>query len=421
MLNFESQHHKRRKKIILAIVVLLLMASSFYGGIFLSKKTDIDNSLLNENTVFLGNILNLYQEQKRADLEADVDFNLFWSVWDTLKARYVDAAQLKDKELFYGAVRGMVAAVGDPYTVFMNPIITKEFNDDLKGTFEGIGAEIGIKNDVLTIIAPLTDMPAQKAGLRPGDKILKINGEDTAGILIDEAVTKIRGEKGTQVTLNIWREGFDETKDFTITRGTIIVKSVKWDMNDDNIMVITISHFNSDTEALFERAVQDTLKRNPQGIILDLRNDPGGFLDTAIEVASEWIEDGVIVSEQKSDGSKNDYLARGRARLGDYKTVVLVNKGSASASEIVAGALKDNGKAGIVGEQTFGKGSVQELVPLENGSSLKVTIAKWLTPNGVNISQEGIAPDESIEFTTEDYNAGKDPQMEKAVEILNNK
>jgi carboxyl-terminal processing protease len=396
------------------------MASSFYGGIFLSEKTNIDQALLNGDTVFLGKVLNLYKDQKRADLSADVDFNLFWNVWDTLKARYVDAGQLKDKELFYGAVRGMVSAAADPYTVFMNPVVTKEFNDDLKGTFEGIGAEIGIKGDVLTIIAPLTDMPAQKAGLKSGDKILKINSEDTAGILPDEAVTKIRGEKGTQVTLNIWRDGFEQPKDFTITRSTIVVKSVKWEMNKDNMMVITISHFNSDTEGLFERAVEDTLKANPKGIMLDLRNDPGGFLDTAIEVASEWIEDGVVVSEQKSDGSKNDYLARGRARLTDYPTVVLVNQGSASASEIVAGALKDHGKATIVGEQTFGKGSVQEVVPLDDGSSLKVTVAKWLTPNGVNISQEGIAPDEAVEFTTEDYNTDKDPQIEKAVELLNN-
>jgi len=411
--------HKTRRRVAGVIIVALLMASSFYGGIFLSKKTDIDNALLNENTVFLGNVLNLYKEQKRADLSADVGFNLFWNVWDTLKERYVDAAQLKDKELFYGAIRGMVSAAGDPYTVFMNPVITKEFNDDLKGTFEGIGAEIGIKNDVLTIIAPLTDMPAQKAGLKSGDKILKINDDDTVGILIDEAVTKIRGEKGTQVTLNIWRDGFNESQDFTITRGTIIVKSVKWAMNADNTMVITISHFNSDTESLFERAVNDTLKANPKGIILDLRDDPGGFLDTAIEVVSEWIEDGIIVSEQKSDSSKNDYLARGRARLAGYKTIVLVNEGSASASEIVAGALKDHGKAIIVGEQTFGKGSVQELVPLDDGSSLKITIAKWLTPNGVNISQEGITPDEIVAFTIEDYNSDNDPQMEKAVTILN--
>ena len=189
-------------------------------------------------------------------------------------------------------------------------------------------------------------------------------------------------------------------------------------MRDDDIMLIEISHFNSDTEDLFERAVSDVLTKKPKGIILDLRNNPGGFLDTAIEVASEWVDEGVIVSEKKSDDSGNDYLARGRARLAEYRTVVLVNEGSASASEIVSGALKDYEKATIIGMRTFGKGSVQELAPLKDGSSLKVTVAKWLTPKGINISDEGIIPDEEIDLTDEDYSTDKDPQMDKAIEII---
>ena len=411
---------KRNKWIKIAISLIILVLASFYAGIIFSKKTEIDDKLVNKDTVFLGNILNKYETNNRDNASSDVDFNLFWDVWDTVKSKYVDSDQLKEKEMFYGALRGLVASTGDPYTVFMNPVISKDFADDLKGTFEGIGAEVGIKGNILTIIAPLTDMPAQKAGLRSGDKILAIDGEDTSNFTLDGAVNKIRGEEGTNVVLTIWREGFEETTDFTVIRDKIIVKSVKWAMNDDNMMVIEISHFNSDTKDLFGRAVQDIIKENPKGIILDLRNDPGGYLDTAIEIASEWIENDIVVIEKFSEENKNEYLSRGRARLKDFKTVVLVNQGSASASEIVAGALKDHELATIVGMQTFGKGSVQELVNLKDGSSVKITVAKWLTPNGTSISEEGIKPDEEVDLTKEDYDADKDPQMDKAIEIITN-
>ncbi len=413
----ERTKHSSFKKI---IIILIIISASFYGGMIFSKKSEIDERLVNKETVFVGDVLNKYEDYKKENASSDVDFDLFWEVWDAIKEKYADADELKDKEMFYGALRGLAASTGDPYTVFMNPVISKEFSDDLKGTFEGIGAEIGIKGNVLTIIAPLTDMPAQKEGLRSGDKVLKINNEDTTGITLDEAVNKIRGPKGTEVTLNIWRESFEEPKDFTITRGKIIVKSVKWEMKNDDIMLIEISHFNSDTKELFSRAVQDVVKEEPQGIILDLRNNPGGYLQTAIDVASEWIENEIVVVEEFSEDNKNEYLSRGRARLKDYPTVILVNQGSASASEIVAGALQDYEKAEIVGMQTFGKGSVQELVELSNGSSIKITVAKWLTPEGTNISEEGIAPDEELELTKEDYENNLDPQMDKAVEILIN-
>jgi len=415
MLNNKKQRNRRIK---VGIWLIILILASFYGGIIFSKKSEIDDRLVNNETVFLGNILNKYEVKKSEKAARDIDFNLFWDAWDVIKDKYVDAGQLKEKEMFYGALRGLVASTGDPYTVFMNPVISKGFADDLKGTFEGIGAEIGIKGNMLTVIAPLTDMPAQKAGLRSGDQIIAINGEGTSGISLDGAVNQIRGPKGTEVTLTIWRDSFDEPTDFTITRGKIIVKSVKWEINNDDIMVIEISHFNSDTEGLFDRAVRETIKENPKGVILDLRNDPGGYLNTAIEVASEWIEEGPVVIEKFSENDKNEYLARGRARLKDYPTVVLVNQGSASASEIVAGALKDYELATIVGMPTFGKGSVQEMVNLQDGSSIKITVAKWLTPEGVNISAEGIKPDEEIDLTKEDYDEDRDPQLEKAIEIL---
>ncbi|MEK7067761.1 MAG: S41 family peptidase [Patescibacteria group bacterium] len=410
---------KSRRKVITIIIVLLLMSASFYGGIFISQKTNIDERLVNKDSVFLGRVLNKYETAQRENLARDVDFNMFWQVWEMLKEKYVDKDTLKDKEMFYGALRGLVNSAGDPYTVFMNPVVSQEFADDMKGTFEGIGAEVGIKGEILTVIAPLADMPAEAAGLKAGDKILKINGEDTSPMTIDEAVGKIRGPKGTTVTLNVWRESFDKPQDFVITRSTIVVKSVTWSMNKDKLMVIKISHFNDDTAELFDRAVRETIKQNPKGIILDLRNDPGGYLETAIEVASEWIEEGVVVTEKFNEEKKNEYLARGRARLQDFKTVVLVNEGSASASEIVAGALKDLGLAQIVGAKTFGKGSVQELEYLPDGSSLKITVAKWLTPKGININDEGIMPDAEVNLTPEDYEADKDPQMEKAIQTLN--
>jgi carboxyl-terminal processing protease len=300
----------------------------------------------------------------------------------------------------------------------MEPKIAKEFSDDLAGTFEGIGAEIGKKDNIITIVAPLADMPAEKAGLQSGDQIYAINGESTAGLSTDEAVNKIRGPKGTEVTLTIFRKGFEKTKDFKITRQTIIVKSIKTKMGDDKIFVITITNFNDDTSELFKQAAAEAIEKNPKGIILDLRNNPGGYLETAIDVASEWVDQGIIVTEQFSPEKKNEYSHRGRARLKDFPTVVLVNQGSASASEIVSGALKDNGKATIVGMKTFGKGSVQTLEEMQDGSSVKITVAKWLTPKGYNINHEGIAPDVEVDLTLEDYNKSIDPQMNKAVEIL---
>ncbi|MDP3900144.1 MAG: S41 family peptidase [bacterium] len=409
------------------IVIISLIAGSFYGGIILANKTEIDEKLIDHDTVFLGTVLNKYKNTRKENLSNDVDFELFWDVWDLIKSQYVDSADLSEKEMFYGALRGLVASTDDPYSVFMNPVVSKEFQDDLNGTFEGIGAEIGIKGGVLTIVAPLTDMPAAKAGLRAGDKILSINGETTNGMMLDLAVSKIRGEEGTEVTLNIWRESFEEPRDFNITRGKIIVKSVRWEFRpsrpdeaEDDIAYIEISNFNHDTADLFDRAIKELIAKNSKGLILDLRNNPGGFLDTAIEMASEWVEGEIVVIEKFSEDNQREYLARGRARLKDLPTVVLVNEGSASASEIVAGALKDHGKATIIGQKTFGKGSVQELTELNDGSSLKITVAKWLTPNGISINDEGVSVDIEVDLIREDYEQDKDPQLDKAMEVLNN-
>jgi carboxyl-terminal processing protease len=400
--------------------VLFLMWTSFNAGLYICGSNEFVKRMATEEAVFLGNLTGKFSTSTPEQLAMDVDFSLFWDVWKTLKENYVDKDDLTDKKMFYGALKGLVSSAEDPYTVFMNPVISKEFSDDLSGTFEGIGAEIGIKNDVLTVVAPLPEMPAEKAGLKAGDKILSINGDSTAGISIDEAISKIRGPKNSEVTLSIFREGVDGVNDYVVNRDKIVVKSVKTETTEDDLLIIKVSHFNEDTEKLFNNAVAEAISKNPKGIILDLRNNPGGFFNTSIEMASEWVENSVVVKEMVSGDNVREHPSRGRARLKDFNTVILINEGSASASEIVSGALQDHGKAVLVGKKTFGKGSVQQLIEIKDGSSVKITVAKWLTPNDRNITEEGILPDIEIELTLEDFNDNKDPQMDKAKEILMN-
>ncbi len=413
----EKKSMSKFKKALFVFVILFLIVVSFFVGAYMSQRSAVIRELTIKEGVYLGEVIGKYSKEKRM-LTNDIDFDLFWDVWDTLKKDYVDKGELNEKEMFYGSLKGLVNSLDDPYTVFMDPKKSKEFDEDLAGSFEGIGAEIGIRDDILTIIAPLDGMPAQIAGLKAGDKVLAIDGESTAGITIDEAVKTIRGHKGTEVILMISRKGEDEFKEITIKRGVITVKSIKTELREDKIFVIKISNFNNDTESLFNKAVREVLSNDPKGVILDLRNNPGGYLDTAIEVASEWIDKDIIASEQFGDNSKENYLSRGRSRLKDYQTVVLVNEGSASASEIVAGALQDHGKAKVVGKKTFGKGSVQGLRDFRDGSSVKITVAKWLTPNGLCINDEGISPDVEIEYTVEDFKEDRDTQMNKAIELL---
>ena len=401
--------------------LVILIAFAFVAGVILAQKSEIVRQFTLKKVEYTGQVLNKYGLIPKDKLSKDVDFNLFWNVWDLLHKQYVDKGNLNEKKMFYGAMRGMVAALGDPYTVFMDPKNAEEFANDLAGIFEGIGAEIGIRKEILVIIAPLVDTPAAKAGLKAGDKIYAIDGVSTAGMTVDEAVNKIRGPKDMEVILTISRDGIAKAKDVKIKRGVIVVKSVNTESRSDGIFVIKITNFNNDTLYLFKQAVSKIIEANPKGIILDLRNNPGGYLDTAVEVASEWIEDGNIVTEKFTEEKKNEYLARGRARLKDFSTVVLVNQGSASASEIVAGALKDFGKATIIGKETFGKGSVQTMEELSDGSSVKITVAKWLTPKGNCINDHGIMPDIIVELTEEDYTNLKDPQLDKAIEMLRGK
>ncbi len=265
----------------------------------------------------------------------------------------------------------------------------------------------------------MSDTPADRAGLRPGDKILAIDGDDAINISSDEADSLIRGEKGTEVVLTILSEDETETKDITITRGKIDIPSVIYTLEDD-IAIIEITHFNSDTESRFDKTIQKLLKDDPRGIILDLRNNPGGYMDTAVQISSFWLEPNQVVVRETFSDKRNDkeYRASNKPSIVDYKTVILVNQGSASASEILAGALQDYGLAELVGYTTFGKGSVQTLVPLDDGSSVKITVARWLTPNGRTIEEEGIVPDYEVSYTFEDYNQDIDPQLDKAKALI---
>lgn len=395
-----------KKKGLLNILLVLLVAVSFGVGFYLGEgKADQDK------IVALGETL------KEVD-ENSFDFNVYWEAWDSLRSDFVYRNKIKDKEMFYGSIKGLAAATKDPYTVFMTPDETKEFTNDLAGTFEGIGAEVGMRNDVITIVAPLAGMPAEKAGLKAGDKIYAIDGQSALGLTVDEAVKKIRGPKGTIVTLTIIRDKETSSREIKIERGLIVVKSVEYSFRPDGVAVIKVTNFNDDTESLFKEAVVKINEKKPKGIILDLRNNPGGYLNTAVAMISEWVKEGPVVLEQFGDGRRNEYTASGSARLGTYKTIVLINGGSASASEIVAGALRDYNKATLVGENTYGKGSVQTIRDLSDGSSMKITIATWMTPNGDFINEKGLLPQVEVKMTANDVEKNKDPQLQKAVDLI---
>jgi len=318
----------------------------------------------------------------------------------------------------------MTKSLDDPYTVYMEPKKTEEFIESVEtgGSFEGVGMEIGIKGGMLTVIAPLEGTPAYKAGVKAGDKILKIDDVSTEDLLLEEAVNLIRGEKGTEVVLTISRKSLKEPKEISIIRDTIQIPVAKWEMFDNNIAYIKIYHFTGNLPNKFQRIVSQTLNAKAEKLILDLRNNPGGYLEVAVDITSWFIPKGevVVIEDRGEEKNQKTYRSKGYKGIQDLPVVVLINGGSASGSEIVAGALKDIGNIKLVGEKSFGKGSVQTLEKLQDGSSLKITIAKWLTPSGISISEQGLTPDIEIELTEEDYDADRDPQLDKAIELLNN-
>jgi len=351
-----------------------------------------------------------------------VDLSLFWQVLKKVENQYVHTEKIDYASMSYGAIKGMVASLGDPYTAFLTPKESKDLEDTLNGDLEGIGAELAAKDGQLVVVSPIKGSPAEKAGLKPGDIIMKINDESVINTTLNDAVTKIRGKPGTSVKLSLMRKGNDALVDMTIERQAIKVPSVELEFLPGNIAHLNIQQFGSDTKNEVLKAINQILIKKPKGVILDVRNDGGGYLTAAIDIASDFIEDGVvtIVRKRELDGSRSEEINRthGNARLGDIPLVVLVNEGSASASEILAGALQDLGRAKIVGKKTFGKGTVQELVDLSDGSTLRITTSEWFTPNNINVHGKGITPDVEVEFVLDEKDPKKDNQLDKAVEVL---
>ena len=346
-----------------------------------------------------------------------LDYNSLDETYNILKRNF--DGELTSEQLLDGMKRGMANATKDPYTEFFTADEAKEFEGDLKGSFEGIGAELGKDKNTIIVISPIEGYPAQKAGLRPKDAIIKINGESAVDLSISEAVKKIRGPKDSEVTLTILRDG--QQQDIKITRAEISVPSVEYKL-EGQVGYIKISRFGDDTVELARKAAEDLLNQGAKAFVLDLRSNPGGYLDGSVDVSSIWLDKGDKVVEEKRGGKilKTQY-ASGKSILAGKPTVILINEGSASASEIVAGALRDNQSATLVGAKTYGKGSVQQIEKLRGGSALKVTIARWFTPAGVNIDKEGIKPDVEVAYDLGQAASGEDPQKAKALELVRQK
>jgi carboxyl-terminal processing protease len=391
-----------RKKVINFCLILLVILGSFVFGNYLGKQQVICQVCPPE----------------------DLDFSLFWETLDILKKKFVFQERLDYQKILYGAISGMVKSLEDPYTIFLTPEETKIFLEDVKGEFEGVGMEVGMRKGQLQVIAPLEGTPAQRAGLRAGDKIIKIGDTLTTQITLEEAVKLIRGPKGTEVVLTILREGWETPKEFKIVREVIEIPSLKWELKDIGeekpIVYLKLYHFSEKAKYAFKKAANEILKTPAQKIILDLRNNPGGYLEVAQDIAGWFLEKGeiVVIEDFGEKKERKIYYAEGNAKLLSYPLVVLINQGSASGAEILAGALRDNRGIKLIGETSFGKGSVQELETLKDASSLKITVAKWLTPKGDLITDKGLEPDIKVEMTEEDYEEGRDPQLEKAIEVI---
>jgi len=347
------------------------------------------------------------------------DFSLFWQAWNELKSKQINSKNTDDQNMLYGAISGLAGAFGDPYTVFFNPKDADKFNSDIQGSFGGIGAELGSKDHQIIIIAPLKNTPAERAGLKPQDAILEVDGVSIAGLTIDQTVQKIRGDAGTKVTLTIMRDGWDSSKKFEITREIINVPTVDWSMKNGDVIYLQLYNFNAQAESLFYNAMLNGLMKGGKGLVLDLRNNPGGYLDEAVNLAGWFVDRGsVVVKERYADGHEQVLRTNGNQALKGFPVVVLVNEGSASASEILAGALRVDRGIKLVGVKTFGKGTVQEVDSLKDGSTLKITTANWLLPDGTLIDKNGLNPDYEVKLTDDDIKAKRDPQLDKALEVL---
>ncbi|MGQ0600360.1 MAG: S41 family peptidase [Anaerolineales bacterium] len=394
--------------------VILWTAFVFTGGFALGRVSATHNVLS-----FIPGLGGTDPAVAGTPAELQTTFRPFWQAWDAVHENYVEQP-VDDVQLMRGAIRGMLAALDDPYTAYMTPEELTVNMSHLDGELEGIGAtvETDDKTGYTRIVSPMAGSPAEVAGILPGDLILSINGEDIAGQDITTVVSKVRGAAGSTVQLSVQRAGRDDPLEFTITRAKINIASVEGKVLDGNIGYVKINSFGEKTASELKTQLRAVLNENPVGLILDLRGNPGGYLDTAIEVVSQFIPNGVVMLERFGDGEEKTYEALSGGLATDIPLVVLIDKGSASASEIVAGAVQDRGRGTLVGETSFGKGSVQTSKTLVSDGGLRITIARWMTPNGNWIHKQGIAPDVAVERTEEDRAAQRDPQLEKAIEIL---
>lgn len=362
----------------------------------------------------------------------DVNFSPVWKAWRVIDEKFVPAAvattthlatttEEANQERVWGMVQGLAQSLGDPYTFFLPPKENEIFNEDISGAFEGVGMEIAVRDQILTVVSPLKGTPAERAGIKSGDRILKIDAVETRGLDISDAVSRIRGRKGTQVSLLVLREGWGEPREIKVTRDIINVPSIITTARPDGVFVIELSSFTANSPELFRQALREFVESGYQDLILDLRGNPGGYLEAAVDMASWFLPAGRVVVTEDYAGHAGNIVHRSRGYdvfNENLRMVILVDRGSASASEILAGALRHYAVAKMVGEKTFGKGSVQELVEITSNTALKLTVARWLGPDDVQIPIDGLVPDVEVKVTEEDTKAGKDPQLEKAVEVV---
>jgi carboxyl-terminal processing protease len=402
-----------QKNVRSAVVAVALLGLVFFAG-FRSGQSHV---AIVDST---GNLTN-----KSTGEPQSVDFSMFWKAWNVINEKFVSVhgttTPTTDQQKVYGAIQGLAASLGDPYTVFFPPAQNEIFQSDVRGNFEGVGMEMGVQDGVLTVIAPLKDTPAYRAGIKSGDKILSIDGKTTANMSTDDAISLIRGKQGTAVTLSILHTGTKDPVEIKVVRDVINIPTITSTLLPSGVFEIDLYSFSSESPNLFRGALREFVKSGSHRLLLDLRGNPGGYLEAAIDIASWYLPPGdVVVSEDYGPKqAPTVYRSRGYDIFNkNLKFVILVDGGSASASEILAGALQEHGVATLVGVKTFGKGSVQELVGITPNTSLKVTIARWLTPNGTSISAQGLTPDVVVPVTKADQTAGKDSQKEKAIELL---
>lgn len=399
------------KKYKIFLITTILVIAAFGSGTYFGK-TALKSNNTNLNIQDIGMA------------SSSINMDEFWAVWRTLDEKFVythkGAKQISEQEKLWGAIQGMTAAYGDPYTVFMPPVQAKDFQSNINGNFEGVGMELAMKGTSIIVIAPLKDTPAYKAGVKKGDLVLTIDGTSTVGMTVDDAVGLIRGKAGTVVDIKFGREGVTDPIEIKITRGVIDIPTIDTEIKGD-VFVIKLYNFYALSAEKFRLALREFVSSGKVKLVLDLRGNPGGYLEAAVDMASWFLPLGQTVVRESFGQNIEEQVYRSKgydAFNSNLKMIILTDSGSASASEILAGALQEHGVAKLVGTKTFGKGSVQELLNITPDTSLKVTIARWLTPNGISISDGGLTPDYEVKFTAQDVKNGKDPQMDKALELL---